>query len=118
LASAIGMKPGALWSRNDTRQPDALLQGPRRAVAIAAARRSVSRRSLRIDGHLATPSRGGRARGYEVVCLIPHDLEEAKVVQTAVYGGTLVAIGRQLRRRSTGCAPSWPANTRTGRSST
>ena len=54
--------------------------------------------------------------GLRSFVFIPADLEQGKIVTTAVYGGTVVAIDGNYDR-STACVRSSPGCTR-GRSST
>ena len=84
------------------RQPDALVQGPRRlgrrwpAPASSASRRSRAPRPATSP----TPSPPhAAALGLPSYVFIPADLEEQKMLATGVYGTNLVAVRRQLRRR-------------------
>ena len=76
------------------RQPDALVQGPRRR------RRAVGRQQLGFTtvacastGNLANAVAAAASRaGLQSCVVIPTDLEDGKIITTAVYGGTLIAV--------------------------
>jgi len=92
LARELGIK--TLWVKDDSGNPTHSFKDRVVAVALAAAREL----GLRVlacpsTGNLANAVAAAAARaGIESVVLIPHDLERAKVLTTAVYGGTLVAV--------------------------
>jgi len=92
LAKALGMKN--LWVKDDSGNPTHSFKDRVVAVALAAAREL----GLRVlacpsTGNLANAVAAAAARaGMESVVLIPHDLEQAKVLTTAVYGGRVVAV--------------------------
>jgi len=92
LARALGMR--ALWVKDDSGNPTHSFKDRVTAVALAACR------SLGLDtlacastGNLANAVAAAAARaGLKSVVVIPADLEAGKIVTTAVYGGTLVAV--------------------------
>src|SRR3954454_19222180 len=94
LARAIGMKPGALWVKDDSGNPTHSFKDRVVTVALAAARAlGFTTIACASTGNLANAVAAAAARaGMKSCVFIPHDLETAKVVQTAVYGQTLVAI--------------------------
>jgi threonine synthase len=94
LAKAIGMKPGALWVKDDSGNPTHSFKDRVVTVAIAAARAlGFTTIACASTGNLANAVAAAAARaGMKSCVFIPHDLEQAKIVQTAVYAGTLVAI--------------------------
>ena len=85
----------SLWVKDDSGNPTHSFKDRVVAVAASAARALGLRRArVRLDRQ---PGERGRGRlrassGLRSVVLIPHDLEAGKVVTTAVYGGTLVAV--------------------------
>jgi threonine synthase len=92
LAEALGMR--RLWVKDDSANPTHSFKDRVVAVALAAAR------ELGFDV-LACPSTGNLANavgaaaaraGIRSVVLVPADLEPAKIVTTAVYRGTLLAV--------------------------
>jgi threonine synthase len=92
LARELGLK--TLWVKDDSGNPTHSFKDRVVAVALAAAR------ELGLDV-LACPSTGNLANavgaaaaraGIRSVVFIPADLERPKVLTTAVYGGTLVAV--------------------------
>jgi threonine synthase len=92
LAKVLGMK--ALWVKDDSGNPTHSFKDRVVAVALAAAREL----GLRVlacpsTGNLANAVAAAAARaGMESVVLIPDNLEQAKVLTTAVYGGRLLAV--------------------------
>jgi threonine synthase len=94
LARAIGMKPGALWVKDDSGNPTHSFKDRVVSVALAAARSmGFTTIACASTGNLANAVAAAAARAGMASCVfIPHDLEAAKVVQTAVYGGRLVAV--------------------------
>ncbi|MDP9445105.1 MAG: threonine synthase [Actinomycetota bacterium] len=92
LARALGLK--TLWIKDDSGNPTHSFKDRVVAVALSAAREL----GLRVlacpsTGNLANAVAAAAARaGMPSVVFIPHDLERPKVVTTAVYGGTLVAV--------------------------
>ena len=103
------------------RQPHPLVQGPggRRRAGGGRASSASPRWPARRPATWPTRSRPRAARaGIRSVVLVPADLERQKIVTTAVYGGTLVAVEGTYDDVNRLSPPSWPASTRTGRSST
>jgi threonine synthase len=92
LAEELGMRE--LWVKDDSANPTHSFKDRVVSVALTAARQlGFTRVACASTGNLANSVAAHAARaGLESVVLIPADLEEAKVVQTAVYGGTLVAV--------------------------
>ncbi|MGI8577461.1 MAG: threonine synthase [Nocardioidaceae bacterium] len=92
LARELGMR--TLWVKDDSGNPTHSFKDRVVAVALVAARQL----GLRVlacpsTGNLANAVAAAAARaGMPSVVVIPHDLERAKVLTTAVYGGTLVAV--------------------------
>ncbi|HWM60278.1 MAG TPA: threonine synthase [Pseudonocardia sp.] len=92
LGAALGIRN--LWVKDDTGNPTHSFKDRVVAVALAAARE--------LGFHvLCCPSTGNLANavaaaatraGWDSVVLIPSSLEQAKVLTTAVYGGTLIAV--------------------------
>src|SRR3954471_4639453 len=94
LARELGMKPGALWVKDDSGNPTHSFKDRVVTVATAAARAlGFTTIACASTGNLANAVAAAAARAGLASCVfIPHDLEQAKVLQTAVYGGTLVAV--------------------------
>ncbi len=92
LARALGMK--TLWVKDDRTNPTHSFKDRVVAVAAAAARSMGFKvLSCAAPGTLANAGAAAAARsGMTSVVFIPADLEQGKVVTTAVYGGTLVAV--------------------------
>ena len=92
LASQLGMR--ALWVKDDSANPTHSFKDRVVSVALTAARQlGFARIACASTGNLANSVAAHAARsGLESVVFIPADLEPAKIVQTAVYGGTLVAV--------------------------
>ena len=92
LAEELGMRQ--LWVKDDSANPTHSFKDRVVSVALTAARQlGFSRFACASTGNLANSVAAHAARaGLESMVLIPADLEQAKVVQTAVYGGKLVAI--------------------------
>jgi threonine synthase len=92
LARELGIK--TLWVKDDSGNPTHSFKDRVVAVALAAAREL----GLRVlacpsTGNLANAVAAAAARaGIKSVVFIPEDLERPKVLTTAVYGGTLVAV--------------------------
>lgn len=93
LARALGMT-GTLWVKDDSGNPTHSFKDRVVAVAQSAARRlGLSTLACASTGNLANAVAAASSRaGMTSVVLIPHDLEAGKVVTTAAYGGTLLAI--------------------------
>jgi len=92
LARELGMK--TLWVKDDSGNPTHSFKDRVVAVAASAAKSlGFSVLSCASTGNLANAVAAAAARaGMRSVVFIPHDLEAGKVVTTAVYGGTLVAV--------------------------
>ena len=92
LAEELGMRQ--LWVKDDSANPTHSFKDRVVSVALTAARQlGFSRVACASTGNLANSVAAHAARaGLESMVLIPADLEQAKVVQTAVYAGTLVAV--------------------------
>jgi threonine synthase len=92
LAEELGMRE--LWVKDDSANPTHSFKDRVVSVALTAAHQlGFTRVACASTGNLANSVAAHAARaGLESVVLIPADLEAAKVVQTAVYGGTLVAV--------------------------
>ena len=92
LAAALGMR--ALWVKDDSANPTHSFKDRVVAVALAAARElGFSTLACPSTGNLANAVAAAAARaGIRSVVLVPADLEQQKIVTTAVYGGTLVAV--------------------------
>ena len=82
-----------LWVKDDSGNPTHSFKDRVVAVALTAARAlGFTTVACASTGNLAGAVAAAAARaGLRSVVLIPSDLEAAKVVQAAVYGGTLVA---------------------------
>src|SRR5438270_11052550 len=92
LAAALGH--GELWVKNDTLNPTGSFKDRVVSVALTKARElGFKVAACASTGHLANSAAAHAARaGMESVVFIPADLEPAKVVTTAVFGGRLVAV--------------------------
>ena len=92
LATALGMR--ALWVKDDSANPTHSFKDRVVAVALAAARElGFTTLACPSTGNLANAVAAAAARaGIRSVVLVPADLEQQKIVTTAVYGGTLVAV--------------------------
>ena len=92
LARELGMR--ALWVKDDSANPTHSFKDRVVAVALAAARElGFTTLACPSTGNLANAVAAAAARaGIRSVVLIPADLEQQKIVTTAVYGGTLVAV--------------------------
>jgi len=92
LARELGMK--SLWVKDDSGNPTHSFKDRVVAVAASAARTfGFEVLSCASTGNLANAVAAAAARaGMRSVVFIPQDLEAGKVVTTAVYGGTLVAV--------------------------
>lgn len=92
LAAELGMR--ALWVKDDSGNPTHSFKDRVVAVALAAGRAlGVRTVACASTGNLANAVAAAAARaGLKSVVFIPSDLEAGKVVTTAVYGGTLVAV--------------------------
>ena len=83
-----------LWVKDDSANPTHSFKDRVVSVAITAARDlGFTRIACASTGNLANSVAAHAARiGMDSIVFIPSDLESAKITQTAVYGGTLVAI--------------------------
>ena len=92
LARALGMR--ALWVKDDSGNPTHSFKDRVVAVALAAARPlGVQTIACASTGNLANAVAAAAARaGLRSVVVIPSDLEAGKILTTAVYGGTLIAV--------------------------
>ena len=92
LAAELGL--GELWIKNDTLNPTGSFKDRVVSVALTKARElGFKVAACASTGNLASSVAAHAARaGMESVVFIPHDLEQGKVITTAVYGGTLVAV--------------------------
>jgi len=92
LAKALGLQ--RLWLKNDTTNPTWSFKDRVVAVAIARAREfGFEAMACASTGNLANSVSAHAARaGIEAYVFIPYDLEEGKVVGSAVYGPTLVMV--------------------------
>src|ERR687890_767715 len=84
----------SLWVKDDTGNPTHSFKDRVVAVALAAARElGFTVLCCPSTGNLANAVAAAAARaGWDSVVLIPSSLEQAKVLTTAVYGGTLLAV--------------------------
>jgi threonine synthase len=92
LARALGMRQ--LWVKDDSGNPTHSFKDRVVSVALSAARAfGYTTVSCASTGNLANSvAAHATSAGLRSVVFIPHDLEAGKVVQTAVYGQTLVAV--------------------------
>jgi threonine synthase len=92
LARELGLR--RLWVKDDSGNPTHSFKDRVVAVALSAARELGFRvLACPSTGNLANAVAAAGARaGLRTVVLVPHDLERAKVLTTAVYGGTLVKV--------------------------
>jgi len=92
LGRELGMR--ALWVKDDSANPTHSFKDRVVAVALAAARElGFTTLACPSTGNLANAVAAAAARaGIRSVVLVPADLEQQKIITTAVYGGTLVAV--------------------------
>jgi threonine synthase len=92
LARELGIR--TLWVKDDSGNPTHSFKDRVVAVALAAARElGLHTLACPSTGNLANAVAAAAARaGIKSVVFIPEDLERPKVLTTAVYGGTLVAV--------------------------
>jgi len=92
LAAELGMR--SVWVKDDSANPTHSFKDRVVSVALTAATElGFDRVACASTGNLANSVAAHAARaGLRSIVLVPADLESAKVVQTAVYGGTLVAV--------------------------
>lgn len=92
LAAELGLK--RVWVKDDTGNPTHSFKDRVVAVALASAREfGFNVLACPSTGNLANAVAAAAARaGWDSVVLIPSSLERAKVLTTAVYDGSLVAV--------------------------
>ncbi len=92
LAAELGMT--AIWVKDDSANPTHSFKDRVVSMAATAAHGFGFRRlACASTGNLANSVAAHAARaGWESTVFIPSDLEPGKIVQTAVYGGRLVAV--------------------------
>jgi threonine synthase len=92
LAAELGL--GELWIKNDTANPTGSFKDRVVSVALTKARElGYKVAACASTGNLANSVGAHAARaGMKSFVFIPRDLEEGKVVMTAVYGGNLITI--------------------------
>ena len=93
LADELGFT-APVWIKDDSANPTHSFKDRVVSVAITAARElGFSRIACASTGNLANSVAAHAARiGMSSIVFVPADLEPAKIIQTAVYGGTLVGI--------------------------
>jgi threonine synthase len=92
LAAELGL--GEVWIKNDTVNPTNSFKDRVTSVALSKALEfGFKVAACASTGNLANSVAAHAARaGMESYVFIPHDLEQGKVVTTAVYGGHLIAV--------------------------
>ncbi|WP_436495249.1 threonine synthase [Actinokineospora sp. HUAS TT18] len=92
LAAALGVR--SLWVKDDTGNPTHSFKDRVVAVALAAARQlGFKVLACPSTGNLANAVAAAAARaGWDSVVLVPSSLEKAKILTSAVYDGSLIAI--------------------------
>jgi threonine synthase len=113
LAAELGL--GEVWIKNDTVNPTGSFKDRVVSVALTKARHlGFKVAACASTGNLANAVAAHAARaGMESFVFIPHDLELAKIVTTAVYGGHLIAVEGNYDDVNRLCAeltaehPSW-----------
>ncbi|MBA3743012.1 threonine synthase [Sporichthya sp.] len=92
LAAELGMRK--LWVKDDSGNPTHSFKDRVVAVALAAARElGFKVLACPSTGNLANAVAAAAARaGIKSVVMIPADLEQQKILTTAVYAGTLIAV--------------------------
>jgi threonine synthase len=93
LAARLGIS-APLWVKDDSANPTHSFKDRVVSVALTAARGlGFTRYGCASTGNLANSVAAHAARaGAPSIVFIPHDLEQGKIITTAVYGGELVAI--------------------------
>src|SRR5579875_1163583 len=93
LADELGFT-APVWIKDDSANPTHSFKDRVVSVAITAARElGFTRIACASTGNLGNSVAAHAARiGMPSIVFVPADLEPAKIVQTAVYGGTLVGI--------------------------
>ena len=113
LAAELGL--GELWIKNDTLNPTGSFKDRVVSVALTKAQElGFKVAACASTGNLANSVAAHAAHaGMESVVFIPADLESAKVVTTAVFGGRLIAVEGNYDDVNRLCAelagehPSW-----------
>ncbi|HLI52856.1 MAG TPA: threonine synthase [Acidimicrobiales bacterium] len=113
LAAELGLSE--LWIKNDTLNPTGSFKDRVVSVALTKAQElGFKVAACASTGNLANSVAAHAAQaGMESVVFIPHDLEPAKVVTTAVFGGKLIAVEGNYDDVNRLCAelagenPSW-----------
>ncbi|MGW0226783.1 threonine synthase [Actinopolymorpha singaporensis] len=92
LAADLGL--ARLWVKDDSGNPTHSFKDRVVAVALTAARElGFQVLACPSTGNLANAVAAAAARaGIRSVVMVPHNLEQQKILTTAVYGGTLVAV--------------------------
>ncbi len=92
LARALGMR--SLWVKDDSGNPTHSFKDRVVAVALTAAQQlGFTTIGCASTGNLANAVAAASARaGLRSCVFVPSDLEAGKIVTTAVYGGTLIAV--------------------------
>jgi len=92
LAKALGMRK--LWVKDDSANPTHSFKDRVVSTAVSAAiKLGFDRFACASTGNLANSVAAHAARaGVPSIVFIPHDLEPGKIVQSAIYGGQLVAV--------------------------
>lgn len=93
LAAAVGLR-APLFVKDDSANPTHSFKDRVVSVALTAARGlGFTRFACASTGNLANSVAAHAARaGVPSIVFIPYDLEQGKIITTAVYGGDLVAI--------------------------
>jgi threonine synthase len=113
LAAALGIRE--LWLKNETANPTHSFKDRVVSVALARARElGFDTLACASTGNLANAvSAHAAAAGLPAYVLIPHDLEEQKVLATGTYGAQIVAVRgtyddvNRLCTEVSGERPSW-----------
>jgi len=92
LAAELGMR--ALWVKDESANPTHSFKDRVVSVALSAARAfGFTTVACASTGNLAQSVAAHAASvGLQSVVLVPHDLEDGKLVSTGAYGGALVAV--------------------------
>jgi threonine synthase len=92
LAAALGL--GELWLKDDTRNPSGSFKDRVVTVALSAARAlGIGTVGCASTGNLANAvAAHAAATGMTAYVFVPDDLEQAKIVASAVYGAEVVAV--------------------------
>lgn len=93
LAAELGIT-GQLWVKDDSANPTHSFKDRVVSIALTAAKAlGFTRYACASTGNLANSVAAHAARsGARSIVFIPSDLEQGKIITTAVYGGDLVAI--------------------------